>query len=83
MSKHDETITISMPVWAFQGIMNGLEKWMGRGWDDDVEITAPITFDVVPPSWQIEVEEGQRYLTLKTSPADGSGHHDQREDNGE
>jgi hypothetical protein len=58
----DEIITISMPVWAFQGIMNGLEKWMGKHWDDEAEITAPITFNVVPPSWQIEEHDGMRYL---------------------
>ena len=59
---HDELITLRMPVWAFQGIMNGLEKWMGKGWDDDVQITEPIEFVEVPPSWRIEIEDGRRYL---------------------
>lgn len=64
---HDRIITVSMPVWAFQSIMNGLEKWMGRGWDDGVEITAPIKFDSVPEPWRIEVKDGRRYLTHNLS----------------
>lgn len=61
MSSQNEIITISMPVWAFQGIMNGIEKWTGDQWDTH-EITAPIAFDTVPPSWRIATEDGRRYL---------------------
>ncbi|MGG7510889.1 hypothetical protein [Plantibacter sp. YIM 135249] len=65
LKPHDEIITISMPVWAFQGIMNGIQKWTGDHWDAH-EITEPIKFDTVPASWRIEVEDGQRRLILAT-----------------
>jgi hypothetical protein len=59
--KHDELITLRMPVWAFQGIMNGIEKWAGDHWDT-FEITKPIEFVDLPPSWEITEEDGRRYL---------------------
>lgn len=62
---HDEMITLRMPVWAYQGIMNGIEKWAGDHWDT-LEIAHPIEFVEIPPSWQVETEDELRYLTRRS-----------------
>jgi len=63
-SPHDELITVRMPVWAWQGIVRGIERWSSDEFDhwDETEIMHPIEFVELPPSWHIEVEDGKRYL---------------------
>lgn len=61
---HDELITVRMPVWAWQGIVRGIESWASDNYDhwDETEIMQPVEFVDVPPSWHIETADGKRYL---------------------
>jgi hypothetical protein len=31
-------LTIQIPLSSWNGIVNAIEKWTGRGWEDDVQI---------------------------------------------
>jgi len=60
-----ELVTVRMPVESWQGIVNGIEKWVGDSMSE-IEILSDFEFVVVPPSWEAVSDDGLRYLRRKS-----------------
>jgi hypothetical protein len=52
----DDILTIRIPRSSWQGIINGIEKWVGRSQYDDIEILSD--YEIVdPPEYRVVAAE--------------------------